>query len=52
MMAFEDGDYITAASLADEASNLAKPPYLLYGGIGLAIVIAGIIIYWYRIRKS
>lgn len=38
--AYNQGDYMTASSMAKDAVQLAKPPYLLYGGIAAIIVIA------------
>jgi len=37
---YDQGDYMTASSMAKDAVQLAKPPYLLYGGIAAIIVIA------------
>jgi peptide/nickel transport system substrate-binding protein len=48
--AYEAGDWSQAATLAEEATTLAKPPIMLYGGIIGVIVIAIGGIIWYRRR--
>jgi len=49
----EAGDYLKAAELARGAAKLAQPPYAMYGGATLAVIVvavAGFI--WYRRRRK
>ena len=50
--AYEAGDWAEAASLAEEASTLAAPPYEIYGAvIGVIVIVVGGVI-WYRRREQ
>ena len=49
--ALDAGDYVTAENLAKDAVALAQPPYSLYGGVVLVIIIAVAGVYWYSKRR-
>lgn len=51
--AYDSGDYTTALSLAEQAGKLATPPYGLYTGVFLAVVVVvAAVVYMRKKRKA